>query len=51
MTYTKKATEGYLYLLKARLNKLRYENEEAINNGKLAVKYGINKTIVDKAIK
>ncbi|MEG2599942.1 MAG: hypothetical protein RSA66_10765, partial [Muribaculaceae bacterium] len=40
------ATEGYLYLLKARLNKLRYENEEAINNGKLAVKYGINKTIV-----
>lgn len=44
-------TEGYLYLLKARLNKLRFQNDEAKINAELAVKYGINKKTAEEAIK
>lgn len=43
-------TEGYLYYLKARLNLLRYQKDEAVKNGELAVKYGVKKEAVDKLI-
>lgn len=34
---------GFLYLLKAQINKLQYQNDDMINNMELAVKYGVDR--------
>ncbi|MDD2961329.1 MAG: tetratricopeptide repeat protein [Muribaculaceae bacterium] len=42
---------GYLYLLKARLNKMQFQNEEARKNIELAVKYGVKRNVAEMLIK
>lgn len=43
--------DGYLYLLRAKLNKLRYESDAAKRDVKLAIEHGVDPQIANKVIK
>ena len=43
--------DGYLYLLRAKLNKMRWENEAAKKDVQLAIEHGVNENIAKNAIK
>ncbi len=43
--------DGYLYLLRAKLNKLRYEDDAAKRDVELAIQHGVDAKIANKAIK
>lgn len=43
--------DGYLYLLRAKLNKMRWENEAAQKDVQLAIEHGVDENIAKNAIK
>ncbi len=43
--------DGYAYLLKAKLNKLRFQNDEIKQNVELAIKYGVEPKVIDELLK
>lgn len=45
------SSDGYLYLLRARLNKLRFAEDDARNDAKLAEKYGIDHKVILEVLK
>lgn len=43
--------DGYLYLLRAKLKKLRYENEESQKDLQLAIDHGVDPALIKEALK
>lgn len=43
-------TFGYLYLLKAVVYKMQYQNEDSLKNLELAVRYGVDRKFAEKAL-